>query len=227
MDIAEKFQQVKHSIKDMAQSAGRSDDKIELVGVSKMHPVETIRLALETGQRVFGENRVQEAQAKWPELRKKFDGVSLHLIGSLQTNKVKEAVELFDVIETVDRPKLARSVARESAKQNKKIAVYIQINTGEEEQKGGCLPQDADELINLCVKELHLNVKGLMCIPPAQEEASVHFAFLREIARRHGLSGLSMGMSGDYETAIRFGATSVRIGTALFGESALKKTFKR
>jgi len=218
MDIADKLQQVKHSIIEAAKLAARKSDEIELVAVSKIHTAETIRSSLEAGQRVFGENRVQEAQAKWPELREGFDGVKLHLIGSLQTNKVKEAVEIFDVIETLDRPKLAQSLAKEMVKQGKNLEVYIQINTGEEDQKGGCLPADADEFIVLCVKDLGLNVKGLMCIPPAGEEPSMHFAFLREIARRHDLIGLSMGMSGDYETAIRFGATSVRVGTAIFGE---------
>jgi len=218
MDIADKLQQVKHSISQAADSAARKTDEIELVAVSKIHTVETIQGALVAGQRIFGENRVQEAEMKWTDLRQKFADVKLHLIGSLQTNKVKEAVEIFDVIETVDRPKLARSLAKEMDKQGKKIEVYIQINTGEEDQKGGCLPKDADAFIDLCLNELSLNVKGLMCIPPADEEPSVHFAFLREIARRHDVTGLSMGMSGDYETAIRFGATSVRVGTAIFGE---------
>jgi PLP dependent protein len=218
MDIAEKLQQVKQSIIEAAEKASRKPDDIQLVAVSKFHPIESIRTALDTGHRIYGENRVQEAQSKWPILRESFADIKLHLLGSLQTNKVKEAVETFDVIETVDRPKLAESLAKEMAKQGKNLEVYIQINTGEEDQKGGCLPKDADNFITYCMKELGLNVQGLMCIPPANEEPSLHFAFLREIAKRHGLARLSMGMSSDYETAIRFGATSVRVGTAIFGE---------
>ncbi len=220
MGIADNLDQVKQSIQQAAQDADRPADEIELVAVSKVHVAETIRPALEAGHRVFGENRVQEAQGKWPTLKDEFSGVCLHLIGGLQTNKVKEAVALFDVIETVDRPKLARALAKEMEKQGKQVGVYLQINTGEEDQKGGCLPVDADEFIKLCCDELKLPVLGLMCIPPAEEESSVHFAFLRKLAQRHGLEKLSMGMSGDYETAIRFGATSVRVGTAIFGERA-------
>ncbi|GGF58960.1 YggS family pyridoxal phosphate enzyme [Terasakiella brassicae] len=220
MGIADNLDQVKQSIQQAAQEADRNADEIELVAVSKVHVAKTIRPALQAGHRVFGENRVQEAQGKWPALKDEFSEVSLHLIGGLQTNKVKEAVALFDVIETVDRPKLARALAKEMEKQGKQVGVYLQINTGEEEQKGGCLPGDADEFIKLCCDELKLPVLGLMCIPPAEEEPSVHFAFLRKLAQRYGLKKLSMGMSGDYETAIRFGATSVRVGTAIFGERA-------
>lgn len=218
MGIADNLAEVKHSIEQAAQAAGRSARDVELVAVSKVHTVDTIRPALQAGHRVFGENRVQEAQTKWPTLREGFDGVELHLIGGLQTNKVKDAVALFDVIETVDRPKLARAIARECEKQDKTVGIYVQVNTGEEDQKGGCLPAEADDLITLCRDELNIPVLGLMCIPPVAEEPSLHFAFLREIAKRHGLEKLSMGMSGDYETAIRFGATSVRVGTAIFGE---------
>ncbi|MDV7339860.1 YggS family pyridoxal phosphate-dependent enzyme [Terasakiella sp. A23] len=217
MGIAENLAQVKDSIAEAATQASRQPTDIDLVAVSKVHPAETVREALVAGQRVFGENRVQEAQGKWPALKEEFDGVQLHLIGSLQTNKVKDAVALFDVIETVDRPKLARAIAKEQEKQGKSLDVYLQINTGEEDQKGGCLPAEADGFIKLCRDELNLSIKGLMCIPPADEEPSLHFAFLRELAKRHGLNCLSMGMSGDYETAIRFGATSVRVGTAIFG----------
>ncbi|WP_419798315.1 MAG: YggS family pyridoxal phosphate-dependent enzyme [Terasakiella sp.] len=220
MGIADNLDQVKQSIQQAAQDVERNAGEIELVAVSKVHVAETIRPALNAGHRVFGENRVQEAQGKWPALKDEFSGVCLHLIGGLQTNKVKEAVALFDVIETVDRPKLARALAKEMEKQGKQVGVYLQINTGEEDQKGGCLPGDADEFIKLCCDELKLPVLGLMCIPPAEEEPSVHFAFLRKLAQRHGLKKLSMGMSGDYETAIRFGATSVRVGTAIFGERA-------
>ncbi|NVK18674.1 MAG: YggS family pyridoxal phosphate-dependent enzyme [Methylocystaceae bacterium] len=222
MGIAENLAQVKDSIVQSAKAADRKPDEIELVAVSKVHEASTIRPALKAGHRVFGENRVQEAHGKWPELKEEFSGVCLHLIGSLQTNKVKEAVALFDVIETVDRPKLARALAKEMEKQGKVLDVYLQINTGEEDQKGGCLPKDADEFITLCRDELNLSIKGLMCIPPADEEPSLHFAFLRKLVQKHGLEGLSMGMSGDYETAIRFGATSVRVGTAVFGVRAKK-----
>lgn len=217
MGIADNLNQVKHSIEQACRDAGRPVDAVELVAVSKVHPTENIIPALEAGQRVFGENRVQEAQGKWPALRNDYPDVQLHLIGGLQTNKVKEAVALFDVIETVDRPKLARALVKEMDKQQKALGVYLQINTGEEDQKGGCLPVEADDFIRLCVEELQMNVLGLMCIPPADEEPSLHFAFLRELAKRHGLTKLSMGMSGDFETAIRFGATSVRVGTAVFG----------
>ncbi|WP_135081261.1 YggS family pyridoxal phosphate-dependent enzyme [Terasakiella sp. SH-1] len=222
MGIADNLSQVKHSIEEAAEQANRDLCEIELVAVSKVHTEETIRPVLDTGHRIFGENRVQEAQGKWPALKEAFDRVQLHLIGGLQTNKVKEAVGLFDVIETVDRPKLARALAREIQVQNREVGIYIQVNTGEEDQKGGCLPAEADELIGLCRDELQLNVLGLMCIPPAEEEPSLHFAFLREIAKRNGLSKLSMGMSGDYEAAIRFGATSVRVGTAIFGQRPKK-----
>ncbi len=217
MGIAENLSQVKDSIAEAAINAGRKAADVDLVAVSKVHTADTIREALVAGQRIFGENRVQEAQGKWPDLKKDFEGVQLHLIGSLQTNKAKDAVELFDVIETVDRPKLARALAKEMEKQGKSLDVYLQINTGEEDQKGGCLPAQADDFIKLCRDELNLSIKGLMCIPPANEEPSMHFAFLRELSKRHNLPCLSMGMSGDFETAIRFGATSVRVGTAVFG----------
>ncbi len=222
MGIAENLSEVKQSIATVAEAAGRTPDEIELVAVSKVHNEETIRPALEAGHRVFGENRVQEAQSKWPVLKEEFENVKLHLIGGLQTNKVKEAVALFDVIETVDRPKLARSLAKEMEKQDRSLEVYLQINTGEEDQKGGCMPAEADDFIRLCVEELGLKVKGLMCIPPITEEPSLHFAFLRKLAQAHGLTALSMGMSSDYETAIRFGATSVRVGTAIFGQRPKK-----
>jgi pyridoxal phosphate enzyme (YggS family) len=165
---------------------------------------------------VFGENRVQEAEGKWPALKAAFPDVVLHLIGPLQTNKVKQAVALFDVIETIDRDKLVRELAKEVKKQDLSPACYIQVNTGEEEQKAGVLPDDTDKLV-AAAREAGLNVVGLMCIPPVDEEPSLHFALLREIARRNGLEKLSMGMSGDYEVAVAFGATSVRVGTAIFG----------
>jgi pyridoxal phosphate enzyme (YggS family) len=176
-----------------------------------------VEAALAAGQRVFGENRVQEAAAKYPALKAAHPGLRLHLIGPLQTNKARDAVRLFDVIETVDRPRLAEALARELAQQDRRIDCLVQVNTGEEPQKAGVLPGEADRFIEACRERWRLPVRGLMCIPPADEEPALHFALLREIARRHGLAELSMGMSGDFETAIRFGATLVRIGTAVFG----------
>ena len=183
-----------------------------------MQPVEKVEAALAEGQRVFGENRVQEAQGKWPALKARYPDVTLHLIGPLQTNKAADAIALFDVIETVDRPKLARVLAAEMKKQGRVLDCFVQVNTGEEDQKAGVLPSEADAFIEACRDEHGLKVVGLMCIPPADEEPALHFALLREIARRHGLEKLSMGMSGDYETAIEFGATHVRVGTAIFGD---------
>jgi pyridoxal phosphate enzyme (YggS family) len=177
-----------------------------------------VRAALEAGQRVFGENRVQEAAAKWPALRAEFPDVVLHLVGPLQTNKVPEAVALFDVIETVDREKLARKLAAEITKTGRALACYVQINTGEEPQKAGIPPRQADAFIALCRDEIGLDITGLMCIPPVDEDPAPHFALLAEIARRNGLGTLSMGMSGDFEVAAMFGATHVRVGTAIFGE---------
>ncbi len=201
-----------------AAEAGRAPSDITLVAISKIHDAARITPALEAGHRVFGENRVQEAAAKWPDLKQRFPGVELHLVGPLQTNKVKQAVALFDVIETVDRPKLARALAREMAESGRDLPCYIEINTGEEPQKAGIMPADADGFIALCRDELGLTVAGLMCIPPFDEEPSLHFALLADIARRHGMDDLSMGMSADFETAVRLGATHVRIGTAIFGQ---------
>jgi len=199
------------------QAAGRSAGDVVLVAVSKTQGAEDILPVIQAGQRLFGENRVQEAQGKWPDLKAAHPDLRLHLIGPLQTNKVKDAVALFDVIETVDRPKLARVLAKEMAKQDRRLDCFIQVNTGEEEQKAGIWPEDADAFIALVRDELGLSVRGLMCIPPVEEECSLHFALLREIAQRNGLEGLSMGMSADYEVAIQFGATLVRVGTAIFG----------
>ena len=169
------------------------------------------------GQRVFGENRVQEAMGKWPQLREDFNDIELHLIGPLQSNKVKEAVATFDVIESVDRPKIARALAKEFVRTDRHLGCYIQVNTGEEPQKAGIHSEDVDAFILMCKQELGLNILGLMCIPPVDEEPAMHFALLADIADRNGLSGLSMGMSADYETAIKLGATHVRVGTAIFG----------
>lgn len=216
-DEAARLANVRAAIEAATRNAGRAAKSVTLVAVSKTHGAEHIRPVLQAGQRVFGENRVQEAQDKWPELRAEYADVALHLIGPLQTNKVKHAVELFDVIESVDREKLARALAVESERVGKKIAVFLQINTGKEPQKAGVAPEDADDFVKLCRDELHLDVQGLMCIPPVDEEPALHFALLAKIALRNGLEKLSMGMSADFETAIAFGATHVRVGTAIFG----------
>ena len=217
VDVAANLAGVQAFIAAAAQSAGRGEGDAALVAVAKTQGAADILPVIQAGQRLFGENRVQEAQGKWPALKAANPDLRLHLIGPLQTNKVKDAVALFDVIETVDRPKLARALAREMEKQDRRLDCFIQVNTGEEEQKAGVWPEDADAFIALARDELGLSVRGLMCIPPVEEECSLHFALLREIAQRNGLDGLSMGMSADYEVAIQFGATLVRVGTAIFG----------
>lgn len=200
-----------------ASCAAARTDRPALVAVSKRQPDDRIDAALAAGHRVFGENRVQEARERWSERRTAWPDVTLHLIGPLQTNKVADAVALFDVIEIVDRPKLARALAAEMARQGRLLPCYIQVNTGEEPQKSGIMPMEADDFIAFCRDECGLMIEGLMCIPPQDEEPAMHFALLRTIATRNGLSGLSMGMSGDYEEAVGFGATSVRVGSAIFG----------
>jgi len=218
VDVATNLAEVESAKAVAAKAAGRNLREIALVAVSKTQPVDTILSGIRAGQSRFGENRVQEALTKWPKLKTAHPHLRLHLIGSLQTNKVRDAVTLFDVIETVDRPKLARALAREMDKQGRRPDVFIQVNTGEEEQKAGVWPEDTDAFVELVRVELGLNLRGLMCIPPLDEECSLHFALLREIARRNDLKELSMGMSADYEVAIQFGATLVRVGTAIFGE---------
>jgi len=215
--VAAALAEVRGRIAKAATAAGRSADAVTLVGVSKVQPPERIEAALASGLRVFGENRVQEAAGRWESLRPLYPDLQLHLIGPLQTNKVKQAVALFDVIESVDRPRLAEALAAEMTRTGRQLPCFIQINTGEEPQKAGVLPADADAFIVRCRDEFGLQVVGLMCIPPADEEPSPHFALLAEMAKRHGLSGLSMGMSGDYEIAVRLGATHVRVGSAIFG----------
>jgi len=209
--------QVLARIRETAEDCGRSADAVTLVAVSKTHPVERIAAVLAAGHRIFGENRVQEAWSKYPELKARHPDLALHLIGPLQTNKARDAVGLFDVIETLDRPKLARSLAREMDKQGRRPTCFIEVNTGEEPQKSGVLPAETDAFVALARDDLGLPVEGLMCIPPFDEEPALHFTLLREIARRNALPCLSMGMSADFETAIRFGATHVRVGTAIFG----------
>jgi len=201
-----------------AEKAKRDPQSVKLVAVTKTVPASTIEEAIADGQRIFGENRVQEANSKWLELKMRYPNLELHLIGPLQSNKAEEAVALFDVIETVDRPKIARALAEEMMRQGKRPRLLVQINTGEETQKAGIAPQDADRFVAQCRDEFGLAIEGLMCIPPFDEEPSPHFALLAKIAKRLGLKELSMGMSGDFEKAILFGATYVRVGTAIFGE---------
>ncbi len=209
--------EVQARIAAAARAAARDPAAVTLVAVSKTHGAERVEELLRAGQRVFGENRVQEAQAKFPDLKTRYPDLELHLIGPLQTNKARDAVALFDVIESVDRHKLAAELAREMARQGRRPACFVQINTGEEEQKAGVAPGEADAFIRACIEEHKLPVVGVMCIPPADEEPTLHFALLAKIAARNGLRQVSMGMSADYETAVRFGATHVRVGSALFG----------
>jgi len=200
--------------------AGREPGSVRLVAVSKQQPNERVEAVLKAGHRLFGENRVQEAAGKWPDFREQFSDVEVHLIGPLQTNKARQAFGLFQAIHSVDRPKLANTIARLAQEEGHCPDLFIQVNTGEEPQKAGMLPADTDSFVAEC-KAMDLPVRGLMCIPPVEEEASLHFALLAKIAARNGLDGLSMGMSGDFEKAIAFGATHVRVGSAIFGERAL------
>lgn len=216
--LADRFAEIRARIDRAAADAGRDPASVTLVAVTKTFPAAVVSAAAELGQRVFGENRVQEAMAKYAPLRAAIPDLELHLIGALQTNKVREAIATFDVIETVDRDKLARALAKEMAASGQRRRCFIQVNTGEEPQKAGVLPTAAEGLIRLARDELGLPVEGLMCIPPFDDDPAPHFARLAELAARHGLARLSMGMSADFETAIRFGATHVRVGTALFGE---------
>jgi len=215
--IAANLTAVRGRIEAAARAAGRAPESVALVAVSKTHPAAIVRDALAAGHRVFGENRVQEAQAKYPALREAYPDLALHLIGPLQTNKVRAALAIFDVIESVDRPRLAQALAKEMNHSGRRPPCLIEVNTGEEAQKAGIMPADADGFIVECRDRLGLSILGLMCVPPIDEEPAPHFALLREIARRNGLAVLSMGMSADFERAIRFGATHVRVGTAIFG----------
>ena len=208
---------IKSRLDKAARVANRDPATVNLIAVSKTFDAEHILPVLEAGQRMFGENRVQEAKAKWPELRERYPDIELHLIGPLQSNKTREAVALFDAIHTVDRPKIARAIAEEQARQGKRLKLFVEVNTGEEPQKAGILPKEAAAFVAHCRDELGLEIAGLMCIPPVDEEPAVHFAFLAKLARDVGLSELSMGMSSDFETAAGFGATHVRVGSAIFG----------
>jgi len=215
--ISSSLRAVDRDIADAAKRVGRDPASVKLIAVTKTVPEHAIEEAIARGQRRFGENRVQEAKAKWPALKERHSDLELHLIGPLQSNKVRDAVELFDVIHSVDRPKIARALADEFARARKRPRLLVQVNTGEEPQKAGVPPGETAEFIGLCRTELGLPIEGLMCIPPLDEEPSLHFALLAKIAARLGLKELSMGMSGDFAKAISFGATYVRIGTAIFG----------
>lgn len=217
MSVKDNLQKILDQIAIAAQESGREPHDVNLVAVSKKQPDERLQEALDAGQRLFGENRVQEAQQHWEERRAQYDDLKLHLIGPLQTNKVKDAVALFDVIETVDREKLARALASEMEKQGRNLSCFIQVNTGEEEQKAGIAPRDVEAFYHFAKDECGLEIQGLMCIPPFDEPPALHFALLQKYAAQLGLSDLSMGMSGDFEKAIPLGATYVRVGTGVFG----------
>ena len=217
-DINARLGLVRQEVALAAEASGRKPAGVKLVAVTKTVPAPMIEEAIEAGQRVFGENRVQEARVKWPALKEQHAGIELHLIGPLQSNKVREAVALFDVIETLDRPKLARALAEEIARAGRRPRLFVQVNTGEEPQKAGVTPGETEAFVALCGDTFGLAIDGLMCIPPFDEEPAMHFALLAKLAERLGLDDLSMGMSGDFARAIQFGATSVRIGTAIFGE---------
>jgi hypothetical protein len=220
IEVPARLRLVRQEIALAAEAAGRDPGSVRLVAVTKTEPAPTIEEAFGAGQRCFGENRVQEAQAKWPALKERHPGIELHLIGPLQSNKVREAVALFDAIETVDRPKLARLLAEEMTRADKRPRLFVQVNTGEEPQKAGVLPGEAESFVALCRDTFGLTVDGLMCIPPFDEEPAMHFALLAKLAQRIGVKELSMGMSGDFARAIGFGATYVRVGTAIFGPRA-------
>jgi len=216
-EAAERLADVEARIAAAARAAGREPGDVRLIAVSKTFEAPEILPVLGAGHRLFGENRVQEAKGKWPALKAQFPDVALHLIGPLQSNKAKEAVSLFDAIHSIDREKIARAVADEMAAQGKRLELFVQVNTGEEPQKAGVMPKETPAFVALCRDELELDISGLMCIPPLDEEPAMHFAFLAKLAGELGLKGLSMGMSDDFETAIAFGASYVRVGSAIFG----------
>jgi hypothetical protein len=222
-DTATHLGEVRAAIARAAHDVGRNPDSVRLVAVSKTVPAEGILPALEAGQRLFGENYVQESAAKWPALRERYPDIELHFIGPLQSNKAREAVRLFDVIHTLDRPSLAAALAKEIQREGRSPRLLVQVNTGEEPQKGGVAPTEADAFLSACRDTYGLTIEGLMCIPPAEDLPSPHFALLHRIAARNGLTTLSMGMSADFEAAIQLGATHVRVGTAIFGARALSR----
>ena len=217
-DVAANLAEIKARIDHAAATAGRPAGAARLIAVSKVQPVEKLEAALVAGHRLFGENRVQEAKAKFPAVRERYPDIELHLIGPLQTNKVKEAVALFDVIQTLDRPKLAAALAEEGRKRGRLPRLLVEVNVGAEPQKAGIAPADLPGFLAECRDGHGLTIDGLMCIPPADEDPAPHFALLCDLATQHGLAEVSMGMSGDYERAVRLGATFVRVGTAIFGE---------
>jgi PLP dependent protein len=219
-DVTSSLTAVMRDIADAARRAGRDPQSVKLIAVSKTVPEQAVEEAIGLGQRRFGENRVQEAKAKWPALKERHPDLELHLVGPLQSNKVRDAIELFDVIESVDRPKIAAALADEMKRTGKAPRLLVQVNTGEEPQKAGVMPGETDAFVARCRDEYGLVIEGLMCIPPFDEEPAMHFALLAKIAARLGLKELSMGMSGDFAKAIAFGATYVRIGTAIFGARA-------
>jgi len=221
-EIPNRIARISEQISSIAAKVGRDPESINLMAVSKYHPSQSVRDALSCGHRLFGENKVQEAAQKYPELKAIYPELTIHLIGALQTNKVREAVTLFDVIETLDRPKLAQALAKERDRIGRCPEVFIQINTGQEPQKSGIDPLLADQFIEQVREEFQLPLTGLMCIPPADEEPAMHFALLAECARRHGITKLSMGMSADFEKAICLGATEIRLGTSIFGPRPAK-----
>lgn len=216
-NITTNLKEISARISAAAKEAGRLPHSVTLVAVSKTHSIEAISAAIAAGQNIFGENRVQEALTKFSPLKVQHKSLELHLIGPLQTNKVRDAIAFFDVIQTIDREKLARAIAEEITKQGRHPHLYIQVNIGEESQKAGIAPTQIDAFVKLCRDDLKLTIDGLMCIPPADKHPAPYFALLREMAKRNGLAKLSMGMSADYELAIQFGATHVRVGTAIFG----------
>ncbi len=218
LEVAAALAAVKHEIARACRDAGRAPDSVTLIAVSKTFGADAIEPAIAAGQRVFGENRVQEAKAKWPPLLAKHPGLELHLIGPLQSNKAKEAVALFDAIHSVDRPSLCAALSKEIAAQNRRPLLFVEINTGAEPQKAGVLPQDTGDFLKRCRETHGLEISGLMCIPPLEEAPGPHFALTAKIAARNGLKLLSMGMSTDFATAIALGATHVRVGSAIFGE---------
>ena len=210
------LEEIKARIAKAEAEAGRPEGSVKLIAVSKVQPNERVEEVLKAGHRIFGENRVQEAAGKWPMFRERYDGIKLHIIGPLQTNKARQAMDLAQAIHSVDRPKLAETLARLAQERGACPDLFIQVNTGEEPQKAGIAPAGVDGFVATC-RTLDLPIKGLMCIPPVEEEPSMHFALLAKMAARNGLAGLSMGMSGDFEKAISFGATHVRVGSAIFG----------
>ena len=216
-NIALKDLEIKNKVHQAEEKFSKVIGSTKIIAVSKVQPNERVKAVLESGHRVFGENRIQEAQSKWPDFKKQYKDLELHIIGPLQTNKARAAMELADSIHTVDRPKLSRTIARVAQEIGKCPELFVQVNTGEEEQKSGVLPRDTEAFVKECL-DMDLPIKGLMCIPPIDEEASLHFALLRNISENCGVKYLSMGMSSDFEKAISFGATHIRVGSAIFGD---------